>query len=155
MIGPALVAGALVGGGVVVGARGLLAPPPPQLARRLADLYRPPVTDGLDHLRSRWQAAALRALASTGADLATLRRDLDVCAIALERHALVKAGFAVAGAATPPAVAAVWAMAGIAVPPGAVVAIALMAAVGGFVLDRKSTRLNSSHIQKSRMPSSA
>ena len=25
----------------------------------------------------------------------------------------------------------------------------------GFVLDRKSTRLNSSHIQKSRMPSSA
>ena len=26
---------------------------------------------------------------------------------------------------------------------------------GGTVLDRKSTRLNSSHIQKSRMPSSA
>ena len=26
---------------------------------------------------------------------------------------------------------------------------------GGRVLDRKSTRLNSSHIQKSRMPSSA
>ena len=25
----------------------------------------------------------------------------------------------------------------------------------GFLLDRKSTRLNSSHIQKSRMPSSA
>ena len=28
-------------------------------------------------------------------------------------------------------------------------------ALFGFVLDRKSTRLNSSHIQKSRMPSSA
>ena len=26
---------------------------------------------------------------------------------------------------------------------------------GGYTLDRKSTRLNSSHIQKSRMPSSA
>ena len=26
---------------------------------------------------------------------------------------------------------------------------------GGFFIDRKSTRLNSSHIQKSRMPSSA
>ena len=31
----------------------------------------------------------------------------------------------------------------------------VMLAPFGFVLDRKSTRLNSSHIQKSRMPSSA
>ena len=31
----------------------------------------------------------------------------------------------------------------------------LLPALGGQVVDRKSTRLNSSHIQKSRMPSSA
>ena len=37
---------------------------------------------------------------------------------------------------------------------GAVVALALLVAFTVFV-DRKSTRLNSSHIQKSRMPSSA
>ena len=30
-----------------------------------------------------------------------------------------------------------------------------LAFLGGFIVDRKSTRLNSSHIQKSRMPSSA
>ena len=134
MIGPALAGGALLGAGVVVAARGLLAPPPPNLGRRLADLYRPPVTDGLDHLRSRWQAAALRALASTGADQARLRSDLEVCGIGLERHAVVKSGFAVAGAVTPAALAAVWAMAGIAVAPGAVVAVSLLVAVGGFFL---------------------
>ena len=33
--------------------------------------------------------------------------------------------------------------------------LALVAWVGAFMADRKSTRLNSSHIQKSRMPSSA
>ena len=37
------------------------------------------------------------------------------------------------------------------------IALAFVAAVRGYklILDRKSTRLNSSHIQKSRMPSSA
>ena len=134
MIGPALAAGALVGAGVVLVARGVFAPPPPRLSRRLAELYRPPVTDGLDHLRSRWQAGALRALASTGSDQARLQRDLEVCSIGLERHALAKSGFAVAGAAMPAGVAAVWARAGSAVPPGVVVALALVAAAGGFVL---------------------
>ena len=40
-------------------------------------------------------------------------------------------------------------------PWGLVGGIALGAAAGFAHLDRKSTRLNSSHIQKSRMPSSA
>ena len=43
--------------------------------------------------------------------------------------------------------------------PGAAIAASIPAGVafagGALPLDRKSTRLNSSHIQKSRMPSSA
>ena len=42
-------------------------------------------------------------------------------------------------------------------PKGQHVALAIfaIALIAGFLADRKSTRLNSSHIQKSRMPSSA
>ena len=41
------------------------------------------------------------------------------------------------------------------IPPYDCTAVARLEAAGAVLLDRKSTRLNSSHIQKSRMPSSA
>lgn len=131
MIGPAMAAGVLVGGGLFVLVRALVAPPPPRLARRLDALYRPPATEGLDHLR--WQAAALRALAAAGAQPPSLRADLAVCGIGLERHAMAKLAFATLGATAPLAVAVVWRAAGIAVAPGAVVLIAVVGAAGGFV----------------------
>lgn len=128
-----MAAGALVGAGVFLLARGLLAPPPPRLSPRLAALYRPPATEGLDHLRGRWQSWALRALAAAGAETPSLRADLEVCGMGLERHAMAKLAFAVAGASAPVAVAAVWGAAGVAVPAGAVVLVAALGAAGGFV----------------------
>ena len=103
-----MAAGALVGGGLFVLVRGLLAPPPPRLARRLDALYRPPATEGLDHLRWRWQAAALRALAAAGAQPPSLHSDLAVCGTSLERHAMAKLAFATLGATAPVAVSVVW-----------------------------------------------
>ena len=41
MILPAMLAGATVGVGVLVAARGLIAPPLPRLERRLVELYEP------------------------------------------------------------------------------------------------------------------
>src|SRR3954452_23120320 len=109
VIAPSLLAGALIGTGMLLALRGAVEPPQPPLSRRLTELYEPPPTDGLDLVRTRWRAWSLRALRLGGADLAALRRDLAVCGITLERHAAVKLGFALGGALVPLSVAALWA----------------------------------------------
>lgn len=134
MILSALAAGAVVGGGVLLAARGLIAPPPPRLERRLAELYQPPPADAVGVLRARWQGWALRALVAAGTDIGSLGRDLAVCGITVERHAIAKLSFAVAGPGLPALVAGVWSVAGITVPAGAVVLIALVCVGGGFFL---------------------
>ncbi|MBW3643808.1 MAG: type II secretion system F family protein [Actinobacteria bacterium] len=134
MIISAMAAGAAVGAGLLLVARELLAPPPPALGRRLVELYQPPPRDTVAVAQARWQTWALRALASTGADMTSLRRDLAACAMTLERHAMAKLGFAVAGSGLPVVVAVVWRLVGIGVPVGAVALVALACAAGGFVL---------------------
>lgn len=134
MIGPSLLAGGLVGAGVLVALRAAVDPPQPSLTRRLAELYEPPPGDSLDAVRARWHAWGLRALRAAGADLGALRRDLNVCGITLERHAAVKLGFAVGGAMLPVAAAAVWAAVGITVPAAMVALVAIGAALAGFFL---------------------
>jgi Flp pilus assembly protein TadB len=129
----AMLAGALIGAGLLVGTRVALSPPQPNLGRRLVELYEPAPTDGFEALRSRWQAWGLRAIRSSGADLTELRRDLAVCGITLDRHAIVKLGFAVAGAAVPVVVAVVWRAAGITVAPAVVVFFGLVLAIAGFM----------------------
>lgn len=134
MIAPSLLAGGLIGMGLLVALRVAVQPPMPHLGRRLIELYEPPPGDGAEAVRARWRAWALKAMRFGGPDLATLRRDLAVCDLTMERHAVVKLGFAVGGAVVPLAVATVWAAAGITVP-AAVVALAMMvAAVAGFVV---------------------
>jgi Flp pilus assembly protein TadB len=134
VIAPSMLAGGLAGLGLVVVLRAAIDPPQPNLARRLTELYEPPPGDGIELVRARWQAWGLRALRVGGGDLSDLRRDLAVCAITIERHAAVKLGFAVGGAAVPVAVAALWGGAGMTVPPAAVALVAAAAAVSGFVL---------------------
>lgn len=134
MIAPSLVAGALIGAGMLVALRVAVDPPQPNLGRRLGELYEAPPGDGVDLVRARWQAWGLRALRVGGRDLASLRRDLTVCATTMERHAAVKLGFAVAGAAVPVGVSLVWAAAGIAVSPAVVALAAAAAAAAGFIL---------------------
>lgn len=136
MILQALLAGALVGTGLVLAISGSLAPAPPRLERRLAQLYEPPPTEGMAMVRARWQAWALRALATTGGDVQALHRDLTACSMTPERHAMAKLTFATLGAGLPMGVAFVWRLAGISVPLGAVAILALAAgAVGFFVPD--------------------
>lgn len=134
MIGTSLLAGGLIGAGVLMALRVAVDPPQPNLSRRLAELYEAPVGDSLDAVRARWQAWALRALRAAGADLVALRRDLAVCGMTLERHAAVKLGFAVGGALLPVAVAVVWSAAGITVPAAVIALVAAGAAVAGFLL---------------------
>jgi len=145
VIVPSLVAGALIGSGLVLALRVAVDPPQPSLGRRLSELFEPPPADGLDLVRARWQAWGLRALRLGGRDLAALRRDLAVCGISMERHAAVKLGFAVGGALLPLAVAAVWAAAQVAVPAAVVVAAVAGGAVAGFavpdaILARRAAR---------------
>ena len=132
MILPAMLAGAAVGAGLVVATRGILAPPPPPLERRLAELYEPPPPAGHSALQQRWQHWALQLVSATGHDLGPLRRDLAVSGMTIERHAVAKLTFAVAGAGLPVLVAVVWSVAGIAVPVGAVALLALIAGAAGF-----------------------
>lgn len=134
MIGPSLLAGGLIGVGVLVALRVAVDPPQPNLSRRLVELYEPPLGDSFDAVRARWQAWGLRALRAAGADLGALRRDLAVSDVTLERHATVKLGFAVGGALVPVAVAAVWAAVGIDVPAAVVALAAAGAAAAGFFL---------------------
>ncbi len=134
MIVPSLLAGALIGSGLLVALRVAVDPPQPHLGRRLSELYEPPPADGVDLVRARWQAWGLRALRLGGRDLAALRRDLAVCGITMERHAAVKLGFAVGGSLVPVAVAAVWAAAQVSVPAAVVAAAAAGGAVAGFTL---------------------
>jgi tight adherence protein C len=131
---PSLIAGGLVGLGVLVALRAVLDPPQPNLARRLTELYEPPPTDGFDVVRARWQEWALRAVRAGGGDLGGLRRDLAVCGVTLERHAIMKLGFATAGAAIPVAVAVIWSAFGITVPPAVLVLCAAGAGLAGFLL---------------------
>ncbi|MGH8982552.1 MAG: hypothetical protein ACRDY6_01595, partial [Acidimicrobiia bacterium] len=98
------------------------------------ELYEPPPGDGAEAVRARWRSWALKAMRFGGPDLATLRRDLAVCDLTMERHAVVKLGFAVGGALVPLAVAAVWAAVGIAVPAAVVAVAVTVAAVAGFVV---------------------
>lgn len=134
MIAPSLLAGALIGMGLLVALRAAVEPPMPHLGRRLTELYEPPPGDGAEAVRARWRSWALKAMRLGGPDLATLRRDLAVCDLTMERHAVVKLGFAVGGALVPLAVAAVWAAAGITVAPAVIVLAATVAAVAGFVV---------------------
>lgn len=134
MIAPSLLAGALIGTGLLVALRVAIDPPQPNLSRRLTELYEPPPGDGLDLVRARWHAWGLRALRVGGGDLTGLRRDLAVCDTTLERHAAVKLGFAVGGAVVPLAVALLWSAAGITVAAGVVALASAGCAVVGFVL---------------------
>jgi tight adherence protein C len=134
MIAPSLLAGALIGMGLLVALRVAVEPPMPHLGRRLTELYEPPPGDGAEAVRARWRSWALKAMRFGGSDLATLRRDLAVCDLTMERHAVVKLGFAVGGALVPLAVAAVWTAAGITVAPAVIVLAATVAAVAGFVV---------------------
>ena len=134
MIAPSLLAGALIGMGLLVALRVAVEPPMPHLGRRLTELYEPPPGDGAEAVRARWRSWALKAMRFGGPDLATLRRDLAVCDLTMERHAVVKLGFAVGGALIPLAVAAVWAAAGITVAAVVIVLAATVAAVAGFVV---------------------
>lgn len=134
MIAPSLLAGGLIGMGLLVALRVAVQPPMPHLGRRLIELYEPPPGDGAEAVRARWRAWALKAMRLGGPDLATLRRDLAVCDITMERHAVVKLGFAVGGAVVPLAVATVWAAAGITVPAAVVALAVTVAAVTGFVV---------------------
>lgn len=134
MILPAMVAGAVVGAGVLVTARGLLAPPVPKLHRRLSELYESPPAPGDSLLQRRWQAWALQLVTAGAPDLRPLRRDLAVSGTTLERHAVAKLTFAVLGAGLPVVVALVWNVAGVTVPLGAVALIGALAGLGGFFM---------------------
>jgi hypothetical protein len=134
MIAPSLLAGGLIGMGLLVALRVAVQPPMPHLGRRLIELYEPPPGDGADTVRARWRSWALNAMRVGGPDLATLRRDLTVCDLTMERHAVVKLGFAVGGAVVPLAVATVWTAAGITVPPAVIALAVTVAAVAGFVV---------------------
>lgn len=141
MIVPAIIAGGLVGTGVLLGARSVLVARPQRIDRRLAELYQPPATDGFDAVRVRWQRLGLSALQVIGADLVSLRRDLAVCQIGLERHAMAKLGFALMGAASPVALAAVWGAAGIDVSPIMVlIGSCILGAFGFFLPDAMLAR---------------
>lgn len=132
MILPAMLAGATVGAGLLVAARGFFAPPLPKLERRLTELYEPLPVAGSSLLQRRWQAWALQMVSATGNDLRPLRRDLAVSGMTIERHAVAKLTFAVAGAGLPLIVTIVWSVAGIAVPFGATAVMALIAGAAGF-----------------------
>lgn len=134
MILPAMLAGATVGAGLLVAARGLIAPPLPRLERRLVELYEPLPVAGQSVLQRRWQTWALQMVSATGNDLRPLRRDLAVSGMTIERHAVAKLTFAVAGAGLPLVVAIVWSVAGITVPIGAIALMALLAGAAGFFM---------------------
>ncbi len=134
MILQALLAGVAVGGGLLLVVAGVLAPPPGRLDRRLAQLYQPPAIEGTSSLRTRWQGWALRVFAATTGDVVALHRDLAICTISKERHAVAKLTGATLGAGLPLGVAALWRLAGIAVPVGAVAVVALATAGLGFVV---------------------
>ena len=71
-------------------------------------------------------------VSAASSDLRPLRRDLAVSGTTIERHAVAKLTFAVAGAALPLLVAVAWGLAGIPVPVGALAFVALLAGGGGF-----------------------
>jgi pilus assembly protein TadC len=129
---PAMLSGALIGAGLLVAVRGLVAPPLPRLDRRLAELYEAPLAVGQSLIQRRWQAWALQLVSANGRDLRPVRRDLAVAGVTMERHAVAKLTFAVAGAGLPLAVAVAWSAAGIAISPGAVLLLALAAGAAGF-----------------------
>jgi pilus assembly protein TadC len=129
---PAMLSGALIGAGLLVAVRGLVAPPLPRLDRRLAELYEAPLAVGQSLIQRRWQAWALQLVSANGRDLRPVRRDLAVAGMTMERHAVAKLTFAVAGAGLPLAVAVAWSAAGIAISPGAVLLLALAAGAAGF-----------------------
>jgi len=129
---PAMLAGATIGAGLLVAAKGAFAPPLPRLDRRLADLYEPPPTGGESMVARRWQSWALQLVSAGGPDLGPLRRDLAAAGITLERHAVAKLTYAVAAAGLPLVVAAVWSAAGIAVPVGAIALVGILGGIGGF-----------------------
>lgn len=131
---PALVAGALIGAGLAVAARLAVAAPQPNLARRHAQLYEPAPLAALGGARARWLTWSLRAVRLTRRDQRALARDLAVCDLTLERHALVKVGLAVGGATMPMLAAAVWRSAGVPVSLGLVAVLSLTLALVGFVL---------------------
>ena len=134
MILPAMLAGATVGTGVLIATKAMVAPPVPRLERRLAELYEPLPAGGSSAAQRRWQAWAMQLVSAGGSDPRPLRRDLAVSSMTLERHAVAKLTYAVAGAGLPLVVAIAWTAAGIAVPVGGVALVALLAAAGGFFI---------------------
>lgn len=127
-----MLAGATVGAGLLLAAKGAFAPPPPRLDRRLAELYEPLPTGGHSTVQRRWQSWALQLVSAGAPDLGPLRRDLAVADITLERHAVAKLTYAVAAAGLPIVVATAWTAAGIAVPIGGIGLLALIVGAGGF-----------------------
>ena len=134
MILPTLLAGGMLGAGLLLLFRTLVVSPVPNLQRALTDLYEPPATDSLDAVRARWAKLAIRALRVGGDNLRSTQRDLAITDTTLERHAIAKLGFAVAGAALPITAAVIWRLAAIEIPLGAVALIAAGAAAMGFLV---------------------
>ena len=132
MILPAMAAGATLGAGLLLAARGAFAPPQPRLARRLTELYEPLPAAGESAFERRWRSWALQLVSTGTTDPRPMRRDLAVSGTSLERHAVAKLTFAVIGAGLPLLVAIAWTAAGIAVPLGAIALVALVAGIGGF-----------------------
>jgi tight adherence protein C len=142
MILQAMIAGALVGTGVLLAARSFVAPPVANLQRELAALYEPPPTEAFDAVRARWQSWALRALSIFGIDETALRQDLAAAGITIERHAAVKLGFATGAAATPLVMALAWQTVGLSIPASLVLLASGAFGLAGFVLpDRQLARL--------------
>lgn len=134
MIVPATIAGALVGAGLLVALKGLVAPPQPALSRRLEALGEPPAADHLDAVRSRSQRWGVMLLSRSGVDVAALSQNLAVSGVSMERHAVAKLTYALGGAAVPVAMAAVWQVSGISVSPVLVVLGSVSLAVVGFMV---------------------
>lgn len=132
MIVPAIIVGLCLGAGLLLVWQGL-APTPLPLERRLARLSEPPV-EGVGRWQARWQRAAERALGLTTGDRTRLYQDLALCDASIERHALAKASFAVAGAGLPILVALFWAATGVPVAPAMVLGCSLAAAIGGYLV---------------------
>ena len=103
MILPAMLAGATVGAGLLVAARGLhrtataQTRTPPGRALRATSARSP----GQSVLHAAGRRGPSSWSPATGSDLVALRRDLAVSGMTIERHAVAKLTFAVAGAGLP------------------------------------------------------
>ena len=114
----ALVLGAAFGGGLLALAYGLH-PPRPSLVAALAALHRPvgrvaaqdPVTEGEGGWAARWGRRGVPLLRALGLPTASLRADLEVVGVDIERHLAEKTAAAAVGLIAPPGLFALASMA--------------------------------------------